>query len=183
MVELHVTSDLQEAQAGAIAWALTDLNGQVLAGAELPVEIVPQTNTLATTLDVKEELRRHGARNLLLWLELTVDGRRVSTNLVNFARPKHLELPEPGITATVEAAENGTFTVTPTAERPALWAWLELEQNEARFAENFVHLRPGHPVAVTVTPAAALTADEVRGQLRIRSLVDTYRPERVTALR
>jgi beta-mannosidase len=182
-VELHVTSDLCEPQAGTLAWSLTDLAGQALAGAELPAAIAPQANTLVTTLELNEALQRHGTRNLLLWLELTVDGRRVSSNLVTFARPKHLELTDPGITAAVEPAGDGAFTVTLAAERPALWTWLELERDEARFSENFLHLRPGQPAVITVTPAAPVSLDRVREQLRVRSLVDTYRTERLAALR
>ncbi|MHB0936761.1 MAG: beta-mannosidase [Armatimonadota bacterium] len=182
-VELHVTSDLQEPKTGTISWELTDLHGAVLVGAELSVEIAPQANLLASTLALKEALRLHGTRNLLLWLVLTVDGKRISTNLVNFARPKHLELPDPGITAAVEEAGGGHYTVTLTTERPALWAWLELEQDEARCSENFVHLRPGHPVVITLTPATPISLERVQGQLRVRSLVDTYRTEWVAAMR
>jgi len=182
-VELHVTSDLREPKAGMLAWSLTDLAGKPLAGAELPVAIDPLTNTLVTTLELSCELLQYGARNLLLWLELTVAGQRVSTNLVTFARPKHLELTDPGITATIEPAEVGAFTVTLAAERPALWTWLELERDEARFSENFINLRPGHLAVISVTPAAPISLDRIREQLRVRSLVDTYRTERVAAMR
>jgi hypothetical protein len=48
-------------------------------------------------------------RDLIVWIDLSVKGQPKSTNLVTFARPKHLELADsPGISAKVGAAVNGS---------------------------------------------------------------------------
>jgi hypothetical protein len=57
---------------------------------------------------------------------------------------------------------------------PALWAWLELSDEDATFSDNFVHVRPGVPVAIEVTPNRNLGVVEFKRQLRVRSLFDTY---------
>ncbi len=173
-VEAHVTSDLREAKAGVVDWIITDAAGVELARGAAPVVIAPQTNTLACTVEAAPCLKSHGPRNLMVWLELRVGGELVSTNWSSFARPKHLELAEPGIRAQVEPAGEGAYRVTLTAERAALWCWLELSEADVRYSERFFHLRPGAPVAVTVTPAQPLTLERVRAQLAVRSLVDTY---------
>ncbi len=139
------------------------------------MEIAPQSNTLVETLDLGTHLSAHGPRDLLLWLELTVDGESVSTNFVTFARPKHLELAaDPGISTMVTVDEGNVFHVGLSAESPALWTWLELEGMDARFSDNFFHLTPGHPVLVTVRPAAPMSGQDFNDALRVRSLVDTY---------
>jgi len=174
-VEIHVTSDHRDAGAGIARWVLTDLAGKELVAGERAVPIAAQANTLVETLDITRPLAEAGKRNLLLWLELMVAGERVSTNLVLFARPKHLELADPGIAATVREMDGSTFAVTLSAKNPALWVWLELDGIDARCSDNFVHLRPGVPVEVLLTPASKLSCEEVEQHLRVRSLVDSYR--------
>ncbi len=172
-VEVHVTNDRREARTARVVWTLTDAQGTPLADDSFTVEAPALANTLAVTLDLSGYLETLGPRNALLWLELETEGEPRSTNLVLFARPKHIELAEPGITATV-AEDDDAFTVTLTAERAALWCWLELADADARLSDNFVHLRPGVPVTMRLAPATPLTRAEVERQLRARSLVDTY---------
>ena len=148
--------------------------GERLAGDVQDVAIAANGDTLAATLELGNELAKLGARQLLLWLTLRLDGDVVSTNLVTFARPKHLELAPPAIRHNVTAVGDGSFAVTLTAEKPALWAWLGLRYIDARYSEAFFHLLPGQPVIVIVTPLAPATLEEIRSQLEVNSLIDTY---------
>ncbi len=175
LVEAHITSDLRKAASGTLKWAVTDAAGRRLRQGSKRVRTPVNGNRKATTLRLGDLLAKHGKRDLLVWLELSVKGQPLSTNLVTFARPKHLELADrPGITARVARNKDGSFQVTLTTKQPALWTWMELDGSDARFSDNFVHLRPGRAVEVTVTPTRDLTAAQVRKHLRIRSLVDTF---------
>lgn len=174
-VELHVTSDLGQARSGHISWVLTDVAGTVIAEGNEAAEIAPRADTLVNTLDLREHLEAYGRRRMLLWLTLDVEGETVSTNLVTFCRPKHLELALPHIESCVESVGEGEYRVTLTTDRPALWAWLELTESDARYSRNFVHLRPGVPVEIVIRPQDDLTTDMLREQLRVYSLMDTYR--------
>lgn len=102
-------------------------------------------------------------------------GKPVSTNFATFARPKHLELADPQIALDVAALGNNQFAVTLTAARPALWAWLELAGVDATFSDNFMHLCPGEPCSVVVTPSKSMTLKQFTRALTARSLIDTYR--------
>ncbi|MBN1402113.1 MAG: glycoside hydrolase family 2 protein [Anaerolineae bacterium] len=175
-VEIHVTSDRLQPCEGQIGWTLTNVAGQVLANGERSVMVCANGDTLAESLDLKAHLDRHGIRDTLLWLDLQVDGQIVSRNLVTFARPKHLELIEPEIHTSVENAGDGSFLVTLEADKPVLWAWLELAETDARYSDNFVHLCPGRPAQIVVTPSAPLGLNEFRSRLMVRSLIDTYQP-------
>lgn len=110
----------------------------------------------------------------MVWLDLSMHGRCVSNNFVSFARPKQMELADPGISAKVKPARDGGFAVTLQAKKPALWAWLELADTEASYSDNFFHLAPGRQVEVTVRPAGPLTPAQFNKRLVVRSLVDTY---------
>jgi len=174
-VEVHVTSDLLKSLPGTLRWTVTTATGCELRKGSQAVETPVNADTLAVTLELADLVAKVGPRDLLVWLELTVKGQPASTNLVTFGRPKHLELSrKPGIKAEVREAKGGSFLVTLTTKAPALWVWLELESLDARLSDNFIHLRNGQPVAVTVTPASPLTEAQFKKQLRIRSLVDTY---------
>ncbi|NLF30700.1 MAG: glycoside hydrolase family 2 protein [Planctomycetes bacterium] len=192
-VEVHVTNDTAAAIAGHVRWSVMDLDGRELDGGRLPVRAAARKNTFVRKLDVSRHARRYGgdlqrltrnpskpapgqgAENLIIRLTLEGRGGKVlATNLVTLSRPKRLELRDPKIKATLRKADGGAFRVTLTAARPALWAWLELGNADARYSDNFVHLAPGEPVEIIVQPAARMSAAAFRRQLKVRSLVDTY---------
>ena len=175
-VEVHVTSDLLATASGKLTWAATDAAGRKLLAGTKNVRTPVNGSRRATTLKLRNLLKEHGPRDLLLWIELVVKGQPRATNVVTFARPKHLELAQkPGITTKVSAGKDGSFRVSLKTKHPALWTWLELHGADARFSDNFVHLRPGRAVQVRVTPARSLTTSQFRKKLRVRSLADTYR--------
>ena len=179
LVAIHVTSDKcqvssGETPSGVVRWQVTDLRGETLDEGTHSVEIPAGQSSLVTTLDLAKQIEAQGPHGLLVWLGLDVGGETVSTNLVTFARPKHLPLEQPNLRAQVQDLHDGTFRVMLTAERPALWAWIELLYTEARFSDAFVHVAPGHPFEIIVTPQQPISAAELRGQLQLRSLVDTF---------
>jgi beta-mannosidase len=176
MVEVHVTSDRLQDCAGEVGWWLTTVDGRTVDEGRTEARIPARENSLVETLDLRAHIEGYGVRNLLLWLDLSVEGAVVSTNLVHLVRPKHLELAEPGVGLEIGELEIGGYWVRLVAERPALWVWLEWEGGEARFSDNFFHLRPGRAVEVRLTLVDGPgSVEAVRRGLRVYSLVDTYR--------
>lgn len=193
-VAVHVTSDRLKTCRAKLSWKLTTVAGRSLASGQEAVAIPPNKNQRVTTLELGAFLKKYGAPNLLLWLELGAGGAIISSNLVTFARPKHLELPEPEIgfslrpltereaagfqatrLAPGQPSDRRGFAVTLKAKKPALWAWLEIRGRDARYSDNFIHLAPGRPATIAVWPAGNLSLRALRGKIKVRSLVDTYR--------
>ncbi len=173
-VELHVTNDHPETVRARASWTVTDRNGRVLGRGGKNVRMRPGTSRRVHTLSLREALASHGPRDVLVWLALSKGRRTVSRNLVLLARPKHIDLPEPGITTQVKPLKHGNFRVTLRSRKPAFWAWLAFTDLDAHASDNFFHLQPGKPVTVEVVPDRALTVNRFRSALSVCSLRDTY---------
>ncbi|MCL1888505.1 MAG: hypothetical protein FWF96_06505 [Kiritimatiellaeota bacterium] len=174
---VHVTSDDPRPMPARVEWTLTDTAGRALA--QGGKDIRTPANGSAKVLDVEAGpfVEKSGLERLLLWLELRgADGEVLSSNLVHWVKPKHLELEPPGLKTTVRAAPGGAFEVVVAAARPALWAWLSLEGAEARWSDNFFHVRPGKPVRVICRPEQNMPRAEFLQRLRASSLHGTHAP-------
>ncbi len=164
-VHIHATNDQRVEGVGEAEYVLTTAHGEVLEHSTFPVRVTAGTTAVVGSVDVRRWLDSYSPRDLLMWVSLRVDGAVISEDLVTFCRPKHLELAQPSITLDVHTVSDGEFDVTLTTDAAALYVWLELAN--AKFSDNFVHLRPG--AAKTIRVRAQDAAD-----LRVRSLVDTY---------
>jgi beta-mannosidase len=172
-VEVHVTSDSLQVRELTLRWTVTDARGVEFTAGEKSFKTGKNTNRKVHTLSLKSEIETHSVRNLLVWLEVFEGDQRVSENLVTFARPKHLELSQtPRISSSVKKNRDGRFTVTLRSKAAALWTWIELSDDDFRADDNFVHLRPGMPATLDVTPKTALSLAQFKEQLTVRSLVD-----------
>ncbi len=174
MVDVYVTSDLLTSRSAKLEWALTTVAGELLAESSSSIKTPINTSKKIEVLDLSDPLKEFGQRDLILWLELSIAGEPISTNMVTFARPKHLDLPDPQIKTKIKTSDEGDFEITLTAKRPALWVWLELDGEDAIMTDNFFHLPPGVPVTIYLSPVNDLTITQVKQKLKIRSLVNTY---------
>jgi beta-mannosidase len=170
-VEVHVSSDLLERRQGKLSWTVTNLRGESLLAAGIPVEIAPRHSQLVRTLELKRLVREQEAKGLLVWLKLEVDGQAVSENLACLVPPKELALEQPNLTASIKTA-GSAFEVEVHCERPALWCWLELEGVDAACSDNFFHLPGGRSARIAVTPKAPMTETVFKEALKVRSLFD-----------
>ena len=173
-VEIHVTSDLLESQSATLNWTVTDTAGGELDSGTQKVQTPVNGNAPVAMLNLRKILDKMGLRNTMVWLELKTPQHETSTNLVTFVKPKHLELfNDPGVTAVV--AEHGdSFKVTLQTSKPALWCWLDLDDIDARYSDNYVHLRPGRDKTVEVRTKQSVNVNDLRRRLTVQSLADTY---------
>ena len=175
-IDIHVTSDLPKVRELTLGWVVTDARGAELVAGEKAIRTPRNGDRRAHVLSLASLLEEHSERDLLVWLEIRDGDVRLSDNLVTFARPKHLELSgTPRVRASVTAAGKDRFAVTLRSEEAALWVWMELTDCDFRADDNFVHLRPGSDITLTVTPGEPLTPAQFREQLVVRSLADLSR--------
>lgn len=172
-IEVFITNDLLESHRGKLTWISTDLAGKTLAQDSIHVSIPSLKSEKIMTINLQAQIEKQGANGFFTWLKLEVQGKTVSENLVLFALPKEYKLPDPKLAATVEETPEG-FSVTLRSEMPALWVWLGLEQADAKYADNFIHLLPNTPQTILVQPKEPLSKGIFIAQLQVRSLFDTY---------
>jgi beta-mannosidase len=173
-VEIHLTNDTLAPSAGVASWRLTNVEGKALAHGRKNVQIDALKSAQVDCAELGQYLAKYSARNLMVWVEYTVKGEKVSTNFATFARPKHLNLADPQVAVEAAAQGDGTYAVTLTAAMPALWAWLDLDGVDAKYSNNYMHLYPNAPVTVVVQPAKPVTLKQLKKALRVHSLIDTY---------
>ncbi|MEO8606545.1 MAG: glycoside hydrolase family 2 protein [Chloroflexota bacterium] len=164
-VEIHVTNDLKTEQMATVKYTITDAQGKILEHGAFPVTAAAGTSAALRTLDLSGWITQHSTRDIVVWLELSINVETISEDIVLFSRPKHLALSQPNITTTITPAGNGQHDITLTTDFAAFYVWLELPG--AQFSDNFFHLRPGAIKSIQAS-AQDLTS------LKIRSLVDTY---------
>ena len=172
-IDVFVTSDRIEDVRSKLQWNATDAEGKPLDGGSLTVEIPARQSRKVTTLDLGKLCQQRGANNILTWLKLDVGGETVSDNLVLFTAPKDIKLADPQIKPAVQKTRDG-FLVTLLATKPALWAWVSLDEADARYSDNFVHLAPSVPQKILVHPSRPISEREFARQLRVQSLFHTY---------
>jgi beta-mannosidase len=187
-VAVHASNHRGAALTATARWRITDCAGAELAAGSAPVTVPAQGDARAAVVDcqaLRQRLGRgdvaacerrtpdsaslgmyRGDSELLVWLSVEEGGVELSRNLVLFARPKHLELRDPGTTWTVAPAPGGGSAITVGTRHPALW--LRLECGDARFSDNWFHSDGKTPVTVTTTA----DPDTVRRDLAITSLIE-----------
>ena len=175
-VEIHLTHDGLTTRDLTLKWFITDARGGLLEKGSRKVRTPGNASRKVHTLRLKKLIAEQTERNCIVWLEVYDRRRLVGENMVIFARPKHLELSaQPKISASVAAGKGNRFMVTLSSKASALWTWIELSSTDFRADDNFVHLRPGAPRTLTVTPAKPLTLKQFKSQLTVKSLVDLSR--------
>lgn len=174
MVDIHVVSDLLEAKPLTVGWKVVDLDGKELETGSKKIRAAANSAGVVKTLKLKRLVQECGQRGLLVKLSLKDGETVVSENLVTFARPKHLALPDPELSCSVKSVGKGAFDVKLTAKKPALWTWVELKGIDASYSDNFVHLLKGETNTIRVTPKVKTTVTAMKAAIKLRSVYDTY---------
>lgn len=172
-IEVWVTSDAVEPIEVTVVADIYAVSGEKLRTLKETTDTPINGSAIALTIDASPELEAHTQRGILVKLRLFRNDEVVSENLVTFARPKHLALDRPTLTVTEETASDGTPVIVLTTDKPALWTWLQVENNpDVRWDDNFFHVLPGERKVVRPQDgfAEALSA----GKVIARNLYDTH---------
>jgi len=168
-VELFVSNDDHESVSGSIRWTVTNTRGKELQCGENEVKDIAWGTSSVKILDLTALLSEGADRTLLVWVEALQDNKVVSRNLSHFARPKYMELEDPKLTVVVE---NRVLKVS--AEKPALWAWINHETIDVRLCDNFLHLKAGETRVIKILDTSTQDSRLLQSGWIARSVWDTY---------
>jgi beta-mannosidase len=150
-VDIHLTSDRREKFSAKILWKATTAGGNEIASGSKTVTAKPLGCAKMMTINLAKEVEKYG-EDIMVWLTLEEGKKVIATDFVTLVRPKRLNLSDPELAATVSQNKDGSFAVKVKTAKPALWAWLELSKNDAKFSDNFFCLEPGKETEITVIP-------------------------------
>lgn len=130
----------------------------------LVAELIPQDRQLKN--DVKKEVSQSDQASMIY-------GPDYSRNIYHFSPLKRIELPQPQLS--VKSRQVGHhLLIEISTDKLAKYVYLEAENIEGRFSDNFFDLLPGESKIVLFYPRNPRTLSEFEKSLRILSLRDTY---------
>jgi len=180
-VKVWGVSDRRTPTAAHLSMRLLDFSGREVWRRDDDVRLSPNASHVLVTVP-KRDILAGGAdpKAVILVVELTEAGRRLSRNTLTFVKAKDLALPAAEVHADVEARADGAFTVRLTSRRYARDVMLSTTDAagavavDGAFDDNDFDLFPGETVTATFRPRTSTTAEAFRAALRVVSLVETY---------
>lgn len=149
------------------------VDGTVLRDERRPLTLAPLAATPVETLADAALLGQADPTRTIAVYDLATPGEPPSRGFVYFAKPAALQLPPPGLAATLRP-EGDHFLLELAADRFACEIWIDLNGVEAHIEDNALTLLPGERRSLRVTSKASLEA--LRNALHVRSLQDVLAP-------
>jgi beta-mannosidase len=109
-------------------------------------------------------------------MDLTVNGKQVSSNLMYLAPTPQVHLRATEISSHLTRA-NGAYEVRLSSKTLARDVYVSFGDHDAKFSDNYVDLLPGEPAIIVVHSPAALA--ELQTSMKVMSLVDAIEPNTV----
>jgi len=168
-VHLYVVNDSTESV--KLRWSIhaLDVNGNFKSAEAGEAQAPPGSKRIAVfPLNALQKDARK--EELVLNATLAINGQTIDEDFLFLVPPKALELPDPKLGWKVEEREGNLFIKLKT-ERFAKNVFLEAQGHELRFSDNFFDMRPGEK---SITVHGAITAEQLKAKLNVRTLRDTY---------
>ena len=107
-----------------------------------------------------------------LWQgEARETGQRLACQVVTFAPERQMALPDPDLTAQVQARD-GVLEITVSARALARFVTLSLPGADVVWSDNYFDLPAGRTARVTCSMPEGWSLEQARQALRVRSLAD-----------
>jgi beta-mannosidase len=114
--------------------------------------------------------------NTAVAMDLTVNGKQVSSNLMYLAPTPDVHLPATEITGRLIRA-NGAYEVRLSSKLLARDVYVSFGDHDAKFSDNYIDLLPGEQATIVVHSPASLA--ELQSSMKVMSLVDAFEPNTV----
>jgi len=170
---LFLSSDLLEEWQGSVHWALTTLDGEMLASGEKATHVEPLGVTAVEKFDFSQFLNHDSRLELVFVAELWQGDRCLARQTAFFVPTKHLSLLDPQIDAQVTLGE-GLLDIELSAHSLARLVECSLTGADVIFSDNYFDLPAQKAIGVTAPLPAGWDLATARAALKVRSVYDTY---------
>jgi len=172
-LKLFLVSDRPQAVSAKIKVSLMSLDGATLKSFVRDVEVAPLTSRSYFDIRVSELLEGTDAKNVVVYCELLVNDKTVSSHDYFFTPFKELKLPKPTITSDVVQTRNG-FSIKVSSDKFAKAVYLAVPEHDGFFSDNYFNLAPGREMTVGFHSRVPLSLEQFRQRLQIRSVFDAF---------
>jgi beta-mannosidase len=175
LIDVHVTSDINQKWSGTLRWKLMLLTGKVLLDGEQAVELAPLASRQVFSRDFN--LEEKDRRKVVFVCELFEGESPSSLNFLassvaTFSPNKHLELEKPEFELSVSI---DGFHVLLHLQTDKLARFVELSLPEdVIFSDNYFDLVPGSPREISFTLPNGMSAENLKRRIKICSLYDSF---------
>jgi beta-mannosidase len=164
---VSLVSDRTTSLAARWRLRLMDFAGKVRREEAHDVTLAPLAGTRVARYTDAQLLDGADPRATFAVFELVAEGKLLSRDLVFFALPKDLRLPQPRIHAQLAPAAAG-YRLTLATDALARDVWVSFGDIDAGLSDNGFNLLPGEPVTLDV--ASKASAEALRQALQVRDL-------------
>jgi len=172
-LKLFLVSDHPQAVRGKIRVSLMNFDGATLKSFVRDVEVAPLTSRSYFDLHVSELLEGTDKKNVVVYCELFVNDKTVSSHDYFFAPFKELKFSKPAITSEVVRTRDG-FSIKISSDKFAKAVYLAVPEHDGFFSDNYFNLAPGREMTVEFHSRVPLSLADFRKRLLIRSVFDAF---------
>ncbi|MCB0548366.1 MAG: glycoside hydrolase family 2 protein [Phaeodactylibacter sp.] len=174
-IKVYTCSGRKEPVEAELRLELRNFEGELLWYENKEVQLSPDSARLATSLSAAAMEKLGDKKQLYLRGRLLENGRLTHENLLYFVPPKELSLPpNPGIEAEVKTTGIGQYELRLKASKLAKNVFLQFEESEGFFSDNYFDLQPGEEKVLTFRESKMGERPLTVEELSMISLVDTY---------
>jgi beta-mannosidase len=172
-LKLFIVSDRPKAVPAKLRVTLMNFEGATLKSFVEDVNVAPLTSRSYFDLRVEELLGGTDGKNAVVYCELLVNGKVVSSHDYFFAPFKELTFSKPTIISEVTRIRGG-FSVKLTTDRFAKAVYLSVAEHDGLFSDNFFNLAPGREMTVEFRSREPISVEQLKERLQIRSVFDAF---------
>jgi beta-mannosidase len=171
-INVFVVSDQVQPAAAQLNLSLLDFDGNKLWGQQQDIEVAPLKSKSYLTIPIDKLMAAQDPKRVLLFTEVVVGGKRVSSNEHFFKPYKELAVPRPQIKTDIMPVRGG-FKVTVSADKFARAVYLSAPGFVGSFSDNYFDLIPGEKMEVEFR-RPGITLNDFRKQLKVRTMADAF---------
>jgi beta-mannosidase len=172
-LKLYVVSDRPKVVPAKLRVTLMNFDGTTLKSFLRDVNVAPLTSRSYFDLRVPELLDGTDGKNAVVYCELLVNGKVVSSHDYFFAPFKELTFSRPTITSEVTRIHGG-FSVKLSTDKFAKAIYLSVAKHDGFFSDNYFNLAPGREITVEFRTREPLSLEQFRKGLQMRSVFDAF---------
>jgi len=172
-IDVYVVSDRLDPVEGKLKMDLVQFDGNIHWQKEMNVNIKANTSQLVFSTDKDKLNGNYNENECLLSTKLIIDDKEYSANILYFLPPKDLELPDPNLVYDIQE-EGDTYIIQISSDVLAKNIYLSTGDIEGIISDNYYDLLPGEKKTITFKPEGKISAEELKDNMKIISLVDSY---------